>query len=385
MSPRKKKDLPSSAPEAPIRPERFESDELPEPAAKNLEGAAERVRTVERRDTAELAAVRTELTPEPSPTAPGFPDDRFGDFSGAAMKDGKIVLSEEALAAVMSGVEDLKADAGAVPSLAKGVRIAAEYDIRTNNFSTETRIVELPDGRKVFAVHANKASSVHRALDGLMKSLSGLKMRKADRAGWKTAFEAKSNIPVIANDDPNVALMPYLPNVNAYDLFANNKEIKDFGECDWAGRADLEAKLGHADDIVDEIRRLHGQGKVWGEPILPNIIITKDGKPVICDPEIRYDKDVSETEAMARDLKDLIISISGALSRAEGVEDLKPVVTRLLDRYGDEEVIAELKKLASQKRTAMQNLVFGYEQVRSGASSKKEYDAVLAHIREYGE
>ena len=58
-------------------------------------------------------------------------------------------------------------------------------------------------------------------------------------------------------------------------------------------------------------------------------------------------------------------------------------VKNLLDRYADPDVIAEAKKLASKKRGVLANLFFGYEQARSGAKDKKQYDAVRAAVAAY--
>ena len=263
-----------------------------------------------------------------------------------------------------------------------GEPIAAEYDIRTRNFSTQTRISELSDGRKVFIVYDHKGSTVHRTLDNLMKWASGLRMRKVWRKQWKSRFETKSTIPTITNSDPDTILMPFLPNVNGYDLFAQNKTVRDFGECDWAKDASLEEKMKLAEKLVNEVARIHESGIAWGELILPNVIFTKEQRPVICDPEVKFYDSVSLDEAKAQDLKDLCISISGALAQAHGQEDPSLIVNAILERYPDKSVLRALQKLASKKRTFLQNLTFGYEQVRTGTPSKAHYDSVLKAIRD---
>jgi tRNA A-37 threonylcarbamoyl transferase component Bud32 len=215
-----------------------------------------------------------------------------------------------------------------------------------------------------------------------MKQASGLKMRKATHDEWKKWFEEKSSIPVIENQDPNTVVMPFLPNVNALDAFIHDKKIKNFGECEWAEHLTPEDKLQLAHGIMDEMRRLHGQGIVWGEAILPNMILTKHRQPVICDPEIRFDEGMPLKEAMARDLRDLCLSIGSALEMAEGM-DVHNVIRNLLDRYGDREVVVELQNLAHKKDTLLQKLTKGYELVRSGAGTSKRYEAILGAIRDY--
>lgn len=309
--------------------------------------------------------------------------DRYGDFVTEERRDGRIVLKEEDRVAIETASSLLREQATKLPALVKGLPIAVEYSGRTNNFSTQTRIIELPDGRKAFAVYSYAASSIHRVLDGVMKHLAGLRMGKVSRARWKERFEHKSEIPVIESADPYTVLMPFLPNVNGYDVFVHNKEIGDFGEVEWANNVDLEKKLGLVDKIIDELRRVHGQGKVWGEFILPNIIFTKEEQVVVCDPEMEYDAGVSSLEARARDVKDILHSVCSALAKAEGQQDFPSVVKRILDRYEDEEVIAQLQKLVAGKRKWWQKLTFAYEQVRTGSASQAEYEDVLSAIRSY--
>lgn len=180
-----------------------------------------------------------------------------------------------------------------------------------------------------------------------------------------------------------MVLMPYLANLNAHDLFARNKEIKDFGSCDWAENFNLEDKLKLGEKIVDELAKIHQSGRTWGETILPNIIITETQRPVIVDPETQYDNRVSKEEQRARDLKDLLLSISGAIQASEKITDYRPVVKQLLDRYPDREIIEELKNLVAQRPTFIQKIFRGfYETARLGIN-QKEYQKVTAAILEY--
>lgn len=103
----------------------------------------------------------------------------------------------------------------------------------------------------------------------------------------------------------------------------------------------------------------------------------------MCDPEMEYDAGVSSLEARARDVKDILHSVCSALAKAEGQQDFPSVVKRILDRYEDEEVIAQLQKLVAGKRNWWQKLTFAYEQVRTGSASQAEYEDVLSAIRSY--
>lgn len=306
----------------------------------------------------------------------------LGEFGQESMANGRLQLKGAVKKSMEARASSFRNQAQYMTNVMTGKQIATEYGSRTNNFSTQTQIQELPDGRKTFMVYNHAGSWLHRWLDTAMKRASGLRMRKATHYEWKTWFEEKSSIPVIENRDPNTVVMPFIPNVNAFDAFIHDKEIKKFDECEWAEHLTPENKLDLAHRVMDEMRRLHGQGTVWGEAILPNIIFTKDRKPVICDPEIRFDEDMPLKEAMARDLKDLCLSIGSALATAEKM-DVETVVQSLLDRYGDREAVIELQNLAHQKNTLLQRITKGYELVRSGAGTTKRYDAILGAIRDY--
>ncbi len=344
----------------------------------------ERRQQIEGEDYASIEVIREDIAA--NRTAPisssRFRDDLYGTFASERGAGGKIQLQGEAAAAAEKMGVDFHRSAKAFSNVVAGEKIAAEYDTRTNNFRAQTRIAALPDGRKAFMVYDYGGSWLHRTMDGAMKRMNGLPMRKAGRGEWKKLHEAKTSIPVIENSDPHMAMMPYVPNANGKDVFANNGEIKDFGSCQWAKEAGLEEKNILSRKIVDEMKRFHDEKGAWGEAVLSNVIFTERQEPVMCDFEVVYNKKISPAEAKARDLKDMCISIGAALEGAHG-QDVGETVRIVLDRYNDPEVIAEIKKLASRKRGFFKNLVFGYEQARTGAKSKKQYDAVHAAIIAY--
>lgn len=309
----------------------------------------------------------------------------MGDFKGAQLTDtGKIKFSpeEEKDAGRQIAAHKSKFLLSA-PSVFQGSLTATEYGSKARNFSTRTKIIELEDGKKVFAVYNYPLSSVHRFLDGMFKHLAGDRMGKAASGDWKKTFEARSNVPTIECEDPRVVMMPYLPNINAHDLFANNHKIKDFGECSWAEGTTTEDKLEFGDQIIQELERVHKTGKCWGETILPNIIITAEKQVVIVDPETQYDKDVPEAEQKARDLRDIIMSICGALHKSEpkDVGNYQAVVKRLMGQYSDKSVLQETKKLAAQKPTFIQSIFrVLHDSARLGISPaeyKKVSEAIL--------
>lgn len=265
-----------------------------------------------------------------------------------------------------------------LPAVAAGNKTATEYDSRAGNYSTTTSIIELSDGTKLFVIHNYAASRIHRALDTFMKRVTGSQMKKADHADWKQAFESKSRIPTIPYEDKNTVVLPFLPNVNLGDLFRYKDEIENFGECEFASGMDTDGLLGVVDKVVDEVEKVHQGDVAWGELILPNIIIDKEQKIHICDPEVTYDEGMPLPEQKARDLYDLIFSISAVLDKYN--VDYQVSVQRVLLGYGDQEVIAELKKLASKKPKLLEKIFFGYTQARLGLKNKKQWQDIRTAI-----
>jgi len=306
----------------------------------------------------------------------------LGDFFDSKIEDNKIIFSDEDQRETTAQVHKIKMSNNfRLPSLMTGIKTATTYDSQVTNFSTKTNIIKTKDGKRIFAVDCYPASQIHRWCDGLGKRMVGHKFVKVPSSRWKKVFEERSNIPVINNDDSRVALMPYLPNINLRDLMAGNKDIDDFGECKWAENIKLEDKKEIVNKIIDEVGNLHNQGKTWGETILHNMIITNEQKVVVCDPETVYDNNVPQIERMASDLRDVAFSISGALLKSKEINDPQEIINQVLSRYNNKEVVGELKRLVSQKKTLIQKIFMSfYETVRIGVKNMKEYDQVKQAI-----
>ena len=268
------------------------------------------------------------------------------------------------------------------PALAKGNRTATTYDSQVTPFSTTTRILTLSSGKKIFLVHNYALSGVHRELDALMKRFTGLKMRKAPAQEWKNTFEARSQIPTIPNDDPDTVALPFVPNINLYDLFFKLGEIKDFGDCAFAEKLDTAGLLEILQKVAAKIKELHESGLTWGETNLPNIIIDAEQNIHICDPETRYDADVPLPEQRARDLMEFLMSSCAAMQQVHQV-DYQKVVDQTLTTYSDPTVIDELQKLARQKPTLGQRLFFGYLQGHLALKNFQEFLAIKQAIANF--
>jgi|GEM_PF-2111728 tRNA A-37 threonylcarbamoyl transferase component Bud32 len=308
---------------------------------------------------------------------------RYGDFADQVTEKGMIALTKEQTAIAETFIEKTKTeDRFSPPSLLIGQKAATEYASRARSFSTRTRILELPDGRRVFVIHNYPLSGIHRELDAFGKWTAGAPMRKAKSKDWKKAVEEKSNIPTIECGDPDVVLMPFVENVNANDLFAFNHEIEDFGAMPDAKNYGMKRKILLSDKIVDELAGIHAKGTAWGEAILANMIIAKDGRPIVVDPEVRYDEGVPLPEQKARDILDFIHSLVSALRKSEKEFDIEAVVRHVIDRYPDKTVIDEFPRIAKDKSKWYRKLLRPIHELPRLGQNRKDYNAVLKVLLE---
>ena len=229
-----------------------------------------------------------------------FKDYSFGGFGDSKFENDKIILSEEENKEVEKKITEIKqSDRFRSPSIANGIQIAADYETQVGNFSTHTYLTELENGKKVFVVNSYPLSIVHRALDGFRNWVMGQKMYKVPNWRWKETYEERSNVPTIENPEKNVILMPFIENINLYDLIRWNKEIDVDSMSEsfsWAKNLKLQSKFEMIDKIVDELREMHQDDKTWGEVILPNMIVDENKNVIICDPENLYYKSVGDLE-----------------------------------------------------------------------------------------
>lgn len=323
-----------------------------------------------------LEIVREEISATQQEEKPSSPKGRqrprlWGDFTGTPLDDtGRIVLPKETMYEVTGKVaEHERKYSSSLPSILLGAPTATEYQGSAANFSTRTGIITLEDGRRVFVIYDYPLSSIHRFLDGLATHGAGDRMAKASKKEWKDRVEAKSNIPVIAYDQAHTVLLPYIENVNAHDAFALNKEIGVSEKFNWVKNLSLEDKIQLGEAVIRELAIVHAEGKTWGETILHNMIITKDKEIIIVDPETAYDTDVDPTEQRARDLRDAVFSIAGALHTSESLSDYGALVKRLLNQYPDKAVIQSLEEVVSKPLSLTQKFfTLIHEIVRLGVS-----------------
>lgn len=345
--------------------ERFEVHAEPRPE----EPSAEREQRIgAARETARRAAAASDV--------------RAGDWTGRAGRGGRIELTVEEqqecrakLDAFFADVKDSKM------ATDKGYQVAGAYDVRVQGWTTRSSIVDV-DGKRLFVLCSFPAGATRRRFDRLMEAVAGDPMRKPTPEGWKATVESRSEVPTVAGTRPDMVAMPYLEVFNAYDLFAHQKDVRDFGPFGWAKEATAGDKLALVAKIGGALKELHGKGKTWGEAILPNVVLTQEREPIFVDPETTYEG-IPETEQRARDVRTLITSISGALARGDGQRNFQDVAHLVLEGYGDEpELLEALDALCANPLTWRQKLNFEFwGKFRIGATDGKEFQEVCAAIR----
>lgn len=353
--------------------------------------AQDRVETVAdlvelRSDMGLDAVVPAEPTSALPPRAAVLADRLVGDFAGAARTpEGLLILPSDLVAEVEAGIDQqIKAKRFSLPSLGSGSPTATAYDSKVTNFSTRTSILELASGQKVFSVYNYPLSQGHRWFDQIVKTIAGRQRHKVSSARWKKKFEGKSQVPTIQNDNPDVVLLPYIPNMNAFDLFRNNHDMSDYGELPWAKNLTTEDKLVLGERIITALAKLHADtGVGWGETILQNVIITPEGEPIIVDPEVEFNSGVSPEEQKLDDLKEMIFSMAGAISQSEKVSDVTPIVHRFLTSYPDQTIVRQLCDTTSDKFGFLRRVQLQLHDLNYFGVSLGTYQAITAAIKSY--
>lgn len=331
----------------------------------------------------ELAQKLSEKLKEAEPVVKAKVDERLlGDFGPDYIEADRIKLSKGELEDLNLEAEKFFEEIKTSPvATSKGYKVAGSYDTKIQGWTTRSKIFFIGD-KRVFALCNYPASWLRRRFDRFMEWISGDPMRKPKPKDWKQIVESKSNIPVLADTPANMFIMPYIESFNAYDLFAHQRDIEDFGPFEWAQKLSLEEKIGFLDNIASELAKLHDRGKTWGEAILPNIVFDQDKKPLFVDPETTYEG-ISIKQQKATDVRNLITSVCGALARADGFKDFKPIIKRILTSYGDEDTIQELEKICKNKLPFRQRLFFNmFMRFRNGSTDLNEFEQVRKTILE---
>lgn len=306
----------------------------------------------------------------------------LGDFEPSSIEINRIKLSETEIKALNLEAEKFFEEIKKSPlATNKGYKVAGLYDTKIQGWTTRSKIFFV-EGKRVFALCSYPNAWLRRKFDRFMEWISGDPMRKPKPGSWKKLIESRSNIPVLADTPANMVVMPYIESFNAYDLFAHQRDIDDFGPFKWAQEMSLEQKIDLLDDIAAELAKLHAGGKTWGEAILPNIVLDQEKKPLFVDPETTYEG-ISIKQQKAVDIRNLITSVCGALARADDFKDFRSIIKRILTSYGDNDTIQELGRLCKNKLPFRQRLFFNlFTRFRNGSTDLHEFEKVRKIILE---
>ena len=92
-----------------------------------------------------------------------YPTEVCGDFSEQIGETRGIVLTKDQREATTAAVNEFSNETRfSPPSLLIGQKVATEYESRTRNFATRSKIQTLPDGKKVFLVKNYPLAIGHR-------------------------------------------------------------------------------------------------------------------------------------------------------------------------------------------------------------------------------
>jgi len=285
----------------------------------------------------------------------------------------------------------------ALPALFKGNRTATNYDSKAVNYSTVTNNIVLSSGKELFAIYNYKSSGVHRFLDTLSKKVVGLPMMKANFKEWPEAFRKKSLLPVLdltdnnGNIDRNMIILERIPNINMYDLISNFDMLKEPNSkvdgCSFVKNMKREDLIEVVGGVAREVANIHNSNKTWGELVPSNIIIDKNQKIHICDPETVYNGNISINEQKAYDLLECITSFSSVMNEFHQipyVETINTILnTYMLSTQDNEGVIFELKKIAEKKFTFVNKLGFAYLKVHLSLQGKSQLMEIRKKIIDF--
>lgn len=284
-----------------------------------------------------------------------------------------------------------------LPALFKGNKTATNYNSDATNYSTVTNNVVLESGRELFAIYNYRSSWVHRILDTFCKKISGLPMRKANYRDWPETFRENSLLPVLdlvdnnGKVDGNMVVLERIPNVNVFDLIANFDDLKnpesEVDGCDFIKDMKKEDLMGIVGRFSQEVAKIHNEGKTWGDLVPSNIIIDKNQKIHICDPETIYSKKLSIEKQKAFDLLECTTSFSSVMNKNHQIPYSETINT-ILNNYvtlvkDNEKVIAELKKIAEKKLTILNRLGFVYLKAHLSVQSRLELMEIRKIISEF--
>lgn len=285
------------------------------------------------------------------------------------------------------------------PALFKGNKTATNYDSDATNYSTITNNIVLESGRELFAICNYKSSGIHRFLDTVFKKIVGLPMKKASRRKWGEVFRERSLIPVLnlvddkGKIDKDMIILERIPNVNVSDLITNFDNLKspenEVDSCNFIKDMEKEDLMGVIGGVSKEVAKIHNEDKTWGDLVPSNIIIDKNQKIHICDPETTYSKKLSIEKQKAFDLLECTTSFSSVMNENHQIP-YSETINIILNNYvksakDSKKVIIELKKIIGKKLTILNRLGFAYLKAHLSVQGMSELMEIRKIIGEFKE
>ncbi len=266
-----------------------------------------------------------------------------------------------------------------------GYKVDASYGAQIEGFTTQSHRVSLGDGGEFFVLYNYPSGKWRRRSDRFTEAFTGEKMRKPTPAHWKKRVESRSVIPTVQipadlghPDQADLVVMPYIPSINGYDLFARPEKIKDWGifqAMNWEESMRLLQKVSVA------LAALHSRRLSWGESILQNVIFTSERVPLWVDAEMAYRNMTWERER-STDVRNLAISSLGSFSQGYASSFDQDEVLHTLLNVHSQAVLADLDRLCAEKMSWLQAQAFEhFGKYRLGASSRDHFEACKLTIR----
>ena len=301
----------------------------------------------------------------------------------------QIVLDRTRLAQLFNQLAPWLEKARVAPmATSKGYQVDAAYGARIEGFTTQSHRVLFDDSSEFFALYNYPKGKLRRRSDRLTEALTGEKMRKPAPNNWKERVESRSVIPTVQMpadlghpDQADLVVMPYIPSINGYDLFARPQEITDWGIFQDMQGLNWQQSMQLLQKVAVALAALHTNKQSWGEAILQNVVFTSERIPLWVDAEMAY-RDMTWEREQATDVRNLAISSLGSFANRDrhGFDQDELLSTLLTVQSAV--VLADLDRLCTEPMGWRQAQVFEqFGKYRLGAKNRAHFESCKVAIR----
>lgn len=301
----------------------------------------------------------------------------------------QVLLNRERLVALFYQLKPWLEKARSAPmATSKGYPVDASYGARIEGFTTQSHRVKLDDGSEFFALYNYPQGKWRRRSDRINEALTGEKMRKPEPHAWKGRVESRSVIPTVHMpadfghpDQADLVVMPYIPSINGYDLFARPQEITHWGIFEAMQGLNWEQSMHLLQKVAVALASLHSNKLSWGEAILQNVVFTPEKVPLWVDAEMAY-RDMTWEREQATDVRNLAISSLGSFANGNRRDFDQDEVLHALLTVQSTEVLEDLDRLCTEPMGWRQAQIFEhFGKYRLGAKNRAHFEACKAAIR----